>query len=80
MSSDSTVPVVVAGLNQSKKHIRGGTARAAYVASDAEAKIISFITELCREFGVEIDSAHTMNELGKLCGIEVNCAVCVVLK
>ena len=79
MSSDSTVPVVIAGLNQSRKHIKGGTAKTAYVASDAEAKIISAVTELCREYGVTLDTTRTKSELGALCGIEVDCAVCVVL-
>lgn len=80
MSSDSTVPVIVAGLNQSKKHIRGGTARIAYVASDAEGRIVSAVRELCRDCGVELDLQRTKAELGKLCGIEVDCAVCVALK
>lgn len=80
MSSDSTVPVIVAGFNQSKKHIRGGTARTVYVASDAEGKIVSAVKELCRECGVELDLQRTKSELGKLCGIEVDCAVCVLLK
>lgn len=80
MSSDSTVPVVVAGLNQSKKHIKGGTAKTAYVASDAEEKIVSAVTELCRECGVTLDISRTKSDLGTLCGIDVDCAVCVVLK
>lgn len=80
MSSDSTVPVVVAGLNQTKKHIKGGTAKAVFIASDAESKILSAMTELCRENEVETDTAHTKAELGRMCGIEVDCAVCVVLK
>lgn len=80
MSSDSTGPVIVAGFNQSKKHIRGGTAKTAFVASDAEGKIVSAVRELCRACGVEVDSMRTKSELGKLCGIDVDCAVCVVLK
>ena len=80
MSSDSPVPVVVAGLNQSKKHIKGGTAKAAFVASDAEGKIISAVTELCRDCGIALDLTRTKTELGKMCGIDVDCAVCVVLK
>lgn len=80
MSSDSTVPVVVAGLNQSKKHIKGGTAKAAFVASDAESKIVSSVTELCRECGILLDCTRTKTELGRMCGIDVDCAVCVILK
>ena len=80
MSSDSTGPVMVAGFNQSKKHIKGGTAKTVFLASDAEGKIISAVKELCRTYGVELDSMHTKSELGALCGIDVDCAVCVVLK
>lgn len=80
MSSDSPAPVVVAGFNQSKKLIKGGNAKTAFVAADAESKIVSAITDLCRECDVELDTAHTKSELGALCGIEVDCAVCVVLK
>ena len=49
-----------------------------YVASDAEEKIIREIKELCFENGVKLDDAHTKSQLGALCGIEVDCAVCVV--
>ncbi len=80
MSSDSTVPVIVAGFNQSKKHIKGRTAKTVFIASDAEGKIVSAVTELCRESGIELDAARTKSELGKMCGIDVDCAVCVVLK
>ena len=78
MASENTAPAPVAGLNRSKKMIRNGNVKLAYVACDAEEKIIREITELCREYGVELDDVHTKSELGSLCGIEVDCAVCVV--
>ena len=65
---------------QSKKHIKGRTAKTVFIASDAEGKIVSAVTELCRESGIELDAARTKSELGKMCGIDVDCAVCVVLK
>lgn len=81
MSSDSPLPaVVIAGLNQSQKHIKAGTAALAYVGADAEPKLVSHIRDLCEENGVAFDESHTMAELGTLCGIDVDCAVCVVLK
>ena len=79
MSSENAVPAVIAGLNQSKKHIRNGRVKTAYVASDAEMKIISELNTLCGEYGVALDSTRTKSELGTLCGIEVDCAVCVIL-
>lgn len=79
MASENTASAMIAGLNQSKKMIKKGNAKKAYVACDAEEKIISQVSELCREYGVSFDDAHTKSELGALCGIEVDCAVCVVL-
>ena len=81
MLSDSTVPpdVMVAGVAQSKKHIKSGTAKKAYVAYDADKKIRDTITDMCRDAGIEADSTYSLEQLGRMCGIEVNCAVCVVL-
>ncbi len=78
MASENTASAPVAGLNKSKKMIRNGNVKLAYVASDAEEKIIREIKELCFENGVKLDDAHTKSQLGALCGIEVDCAVCVV--
>ena len=79
MTSENTASALVAGLNKSKKIIRSGNAKQAYVATDADGKIVSEIQELCREYGVKLDDARTKSELGALCGIEVDCAVCVAL-
>ena len=79
MASENTASAFVAGLNKSKKMIKKGNVKKAYVATDVDQKIISEIVELCREYGVKLDDAHTKSELATLCGIEVDCAVCVVL-
>ena len=78
MASENTAFAPIAGLNRSKKMIKRGDVKLAYVASDAEEKIIREIKELCFETGVKLDDAHTKSQLGALCGIEVDCAVCVV--
>ena len=81
MSSDSSVPdILVAGVTQSKKLIKSSAVKRAYIACDAEEKVTNSIADLCSEFGVEIDDTHTLEELGRMCGIEVKCAVCVALK
>ncbi|HBO65066.1 MAG TPA: 50S ribosomal protein L7ae-like protein [Clostridiales bacterium] len=81
MSSDIPLPAVyVAGLNQSKKLIKGGSARKAFAATDAEEKLVSVLKDLCSDAEIELDCTKTMEELGKLCEIDVGCAVCVVLK
>lgn len=81
MSSDSPVPeTFVAGITQAKKLIKSNSVKCAYVASNADKKIHTVMNDLCREVGVYLDSSHTLEELGRMCNIEVNCAACVLLK
>ncbi len=80
MSTDGPLPMLVAGLAQSKKLIKGGTASSAFIAKDADAKIIHQMAELCRVNGVPFDDTKTKKELGTMCEIDVDCAVCVTLK
>ena len=72
-------PMLVAGLAQSKKLIKVGMASSAFIAKDADAKIINLVAELCRTHGINYDMAKTKKELGTMCGIDVDCAVCVTL-
>lgn len=80
MSSENYAPAKVVGFNQSKKCIRSGRAELVYLALDSEDRISSEIISLCERFGVALDTSKTKNELGVLCGIEVDCAVCAFLK
>ena len=79
MSSENYASAYVAGFNQSKKCIRSGRAKRVYAAYDSDGKILSEISSLCERFGVMLDTSKTKNELGVLCGIEVDCAVCAFL-
>ena len=80
MSAKNYAPAVVAGFNQSGKCIRRGKARLVYVATDAEDRFVSEISSLCKTFGVILDTTKSKSELGALCGIQVDCAVCAFLK
>ncbi|MBQ8497725.1 MAG: ribosomal L7Ae/L30e/S12e/Gadd45 family protein [Clostridia bacterium] len=80
MLSKNYAATHVAGFNQSRKQIKNGNVRTAYLACDAEGGIVSEMTYLCESFGVILDTSKSKAELGKLCGIEVDCAVCVILK
>ena len=80
MSSENYAPAYVAGFNQSKKCIRRGTAKRVYVATDAEDRFVSEISVLCKSFGVILDTTKSKSELGALCGIKVDCAVCAFLQ
>ena len=68
------------GLKQSRKAVRDGVVKAAFIAGDADKKITVPFTELCRQHDVSHDIIPTMQELGKACGINVGTAVAVVLK
>ncbi len=80
MPSENYATAIVAGFNQSKKCIRSGRAELVYLAFDSENRISSEITSLCESFDVKLDTSKTKSELGALCGIEVDCAVCAFLK
>ena len=80
MSEKNYAPACVAGFNQSQKCIRRGQAKRVYVATDAEDRFVSETSELCRTFGVILDTTKSKTELGALCGIDVDCAVCAFLK
>ena len=80
MSSENYAPAMIAGFNQSKKQIKSGKAKKVFLASDAELPIASEVTYLCESFGVKLDTTKTKSELGTLCGLEVDCAVCALLK
>ena len=79
MPSENYATAFVAGYNQSKKCIRNGRAKHVYVAFDAESHIFTEIMSLCERFDVMLDTTKTKKELGALCGIEVDCAVCAFL-
>ena len=80
MSAKNYAPACVAGFNQSQKCIRRGRAKRVYVAADAEDRFLSEISVLCESFGVILDTSKSKSELGALCGIKVDCAVCAFLK
>ena len=80
MSTDGPLPMLVAGLAQSKKLIKGGMASSAFIAKDADAKITNQVADLCRANAVPFNNAMTKKEIGTMCGIDVDGAVSVILK
>ena len=80
MLSKNYASAPVAGFNQSKKQIKNGNAKTVFLANDAQGGLVSEISYLCESFGVILDTTKSKEELGKLCGLEVDCAVCALLK
>ena len=68
------------GLNQSKKLIKAGFAELVCIGSDADGYLREEIKSLCRAHGVSVDDSKNMAALGKICGIDVDCAVYAVCK
>ena len=68
------------GVKQTEKSVAKDNAAKVYVAKDADERVTENLLELCREKGVEIIEAESMNELGKACGIHVGAATAAILK
>ncbi len=68
------------GLRQSQKAVEEGLVNVAFIARDAEEKVIRNIKELCENSSIEIVYVDNMKQLGKACGIEVGAAIACLLK
>ena len=69
----------VVGVKQSRKAIREGRARRAYLADDADPAIIEALAAECTAAGVPVEGGRTMAQLGRESGIAVGAAVAVDL-
>ena len=70
----------VIGVKQATKAISKDIAEKVFIASDAEARIVKQLRELCEEKNITIDCSATMAELGKAGAIEVGAAAVVITK
>lgn len=70
----------VTGIKQSKRAIAAGNAETALIAADADSHVTEPIVTLCTDNNVPIERVDTMEELGHAAGIDVGCAVVVLLR
>lgn len=68
------------GTKQTTKAVEKGSARAVFVAKDAEEHLTREIIKMARERGIEVVTAESMLALGKACGIEVGAAAAAILE
>ncbi|MGC7845561.1 L7Ae/L30e/S12e/Gadd45 family ribosomal protein [Desulforudis sp. 1088] len=68
------------GTKQTLKAVQRGQAKVVFVAQDAEAHVSVPLIQACQVKGIPIVEVPTMRELGKLCGILVNCASAAVIE
>jgi len=66
------------GSRQTTKLIQRGQAVEVYVARDADAHVTGPIIQACRARGIPVIEVPSMAELGKACGIKVNCAAAAI--
>jgi large subunit ribosomal protein L7A len=66
------------GSRQTLKAIQKGQARVVFVARDADPRVTEPIIQACRARGTPIVEVDSMRELGRACGIVVNCASAAV--
>ncbi len=62
------------GVKQVMKAVSENLAKTVYVGDNADKNILNPLFELCAEKNVEVKHIKTMEELGKLAGIEVRAA------
>jgi len=74
----SASPKVV-GAKQVRRCLEAGKAKRVYLARDADPRVTQPIAALCDEKGVATQTAGSMRELGRACGIAVGCAVAALL-
>lgn len=69
----------VIGIKQVTKAVEKGTATRVWIAQDAETRLTDPLKMLCQDKKVSVETAPTMTELGKACGIEVGAAAVALL-
>ncbi|MFO7635823.1 MAG: ribosomal L7Ae/L30e/S12e/Gadd45 family protein [Clostridia bacterium] len=70
----------IVGLRQTLKSLRSGKLEIAYIAMDADPRVVGGFEQECISMNVEIRRPESMKELGKECGIEVGTAVAGIEK
>ena len=64
----------VVGAKQLRKALNAGRAQAVWLAKNADPAVTEPLIALCESCGVVYDLSLTMQELGRICGIDVGAA------
>lgn len=70
----------VIGKKQTQRALVKDEATSIYVAEDADKKVVNDIIEISKEKKIEVVYVDTMENLGKMFGIDVKAAVAATLK
>lgn len=71
---------IVIGTKQVLKAGKSGQLAKAFVAEDADSFIKNKLKDELNQYGVAIENAASMKELGEACGIQVGSAAAGILK
>ena len=69
----------VVGAKQLRKALSNGTARAVFLAQNADPALTEPIEEMCLRSCVECTWVPSMTDLGRACGIEVGAAAAAIV-
>jgi large subunit ribosomal protein L7A len=69
----------VVGMRETLKRMTQGMAVGVFVAKDAEPRVIEEVVAQSQARGVPLEYVDSMDELGRLCGIEVGAACAALL-
>lgn len=80
MISETELQKLKIGFKEVTKLIAENRAGRVIVAQDCEDKIKNPLFESAKKFGIELEYAPNMRELGKLCGIDIGASCAAVAK
>ena len=79
ISNDFKSAKKVVGLKQATKALENGKAKALFLAEDADERVVKPLLELSEKKQVAVEKVATMQELGRMCGIQVGAAAVALL-
>ncbi|WP_347489925.1 ribosomal L7Ae/L30e/S12e/Gadd45 family protein [Desulfoscipio sp. XC116] len=68
------------GSKQTVKALKKNLAKVVYVADNADKHVAGPILKVCDEKKVPVIQVDSMKNLGKACGIKVDCAAAAIIK
>lgn len=80
MDTDTLGPSSVVGFKQVIRGLKSNLFKQVFIALDADKHIKTLIEEEADKKSVDVVYINTKEELGKLCGIEINAAAAALLK
>ncbi|AGK99936.1 ribosomal L7Ae/L30e/S12e/Gadd45 family protein [Desulfoscipio gibsoniae] len=68
------------GSKQTVKALKKKLAKVVYVADNADKHVVDPVIKLCEENQVSVIRVDSMKNLGKACGIKVECATAAIIE